>query len=196
MRTWTATSNNSRLRPDTIVLANDNNSRGQLFNAKILSSLNLDEKNFQNVNNLLAKAEILVGYKDKFTGEICWKIGHDKNDNSISKEDFILKHIPQFQKIVQHYENANKDLFLVNDEKYPFKIEKVFQDFHSEIKISFYNSNVNWVEINKSIIELKFDNSERFKIELSKNSDWNEDLKQVQGIVKISTEEKQEGLKV
>src|ERR1035437_6369010 len=36
----------SRLRPDTIVLANDNNCKGQLFNAKVLSTLSFDQSDY------------------------------------------------------------------------------------------------------------------------------------------------------
>lgn len=176
----------SRLRPETIVLANDNNCKGQLFNAKVLAHINLPEnqldREYYDKNKLIVNAEIHAGYKDRHTGEIIWKFGHDK----MPKEKFLLEHIPQFQRIVHYYEQANKDLFLVNDEKYPFTIEKKYHDNQSEIKISFHNLKVNWVEVNKSIVALKFDFSEHIKLELSKNSDFNEDLKEKEGIESVS----------
>ena len=116
----------SRLRPETIVLANDNNCKGQLFNAKVLSALSLDEtdydKEFYQKNKLILDADITVGYKDKANGELIWKFDHEKKAENISKDKFIVEHIPQFQKVVQYYENANKELLLVNDENYPFTI--------------------------------------------------------------------------
>ena len=64
----------SRLRPETIVLANDNNCKGQLFNAKVLSTLSLHEddydKEYYQKNKLLIDAEINVGYQDKHNGEL------------------------------------------------------------------------------------------------------------------------------
>ena len=102
----------SRLRPDTIVLANDNNCKGQLFNAKILSSLSLKESDYDKEyfarNKLLVESEINVGYKDKHNGELIWKFEHNKNSENISKDKFIEEHIPQFQKVVKYFENVNK----------------------------------------------------------------------------------------
>jgi hypothetical protein len=182
----------SMLRPETIVLANDNNCKGQLFNAKVLSALSLDEtyydKEFYQKNKLIIDAEITVGYKDKFNGELIWKFDHEKKAENISKDKFILEHIPQFQKVVRYYENANKELFLVNDETYPFTIEKKYNDFHSEIKVSFHNSKVNWIEINKSILALKYNDSEKIKLEISKNIDFNDDLREKEGIIKFSNQ--------
>jgi hypothetical protein len=186
----------SRLRPETIVLANDNNCKGQLFNAKILSALRLPEEDYDKEvykkNKLIIDAEIHVGYKDKHNGELIWKFDHEKRDENLPKNKFILEHIPQFQKVVQYYENANKDLFLVNDEKYPFTMEKKFNEFNSEIKISFHNSKVNWLEINKSIMALKFNGSKKIKLEIPKNVDFNEDLKEKLGIESFETQEEQE----
>jgi len=186
----------SRLRPETIVLANDNNCKGQLFNAKILSALSLDETDYDKEvyekNKLIIDAEIHVGYKDKYNGELIWKFDHEKRDESISKEKFVSLHIPQFQKVVQYYEKANTELFLVNDEKYPFTMEKKFNDFHSEIKLSFHNSKVNWVEINKSILALKFSGSDRIKLEIPKNVDFNDDLKEKSGIESFEKQEQEQ----
>lgn len=183
----------SRLRPETIVFANDNNCKGQLFNAKVLAHINLPDdqldKEYYDKNKLIVNAEINSGYKDRHTGEIIWKFGHDKMSDTLSKDKFIGEHIPQFQRVVQYYEQANKDLFLVNDEKYPFTIEKKYHDNQSEIKISFHNLKVNWVEVNKSIVALKFDYSEHIKLELSKNIDFNDDLKEKQGIKFLKEDE-------
>ena len=84
--------------------------------------------------------------------------------------------------MVKYFENVNKELFLINDEKYPFTIEKKYNDFHSEIRVSFHNLKVNWIEINKSILDLKFNCSERIKLEIPKNVDFNDDLKEKEGI--------------
>lgn len=182
----------SRLRPGFIVLANDNNCKGQLFNAKILSSLSLPD-NYQDTeyyvkNKLIVDADIHAGYQNKFTGEITWKFKHEKLFDNMTKEKYIQEHIPQFQRVVQYYEAANKELVLINDESPPLKIEKQFHELHSEIKISFHNSKVNWIEINKSLVVLKFDYSEQLQIEIPRLADFNEDLKESLG---IRTEEKQ-----
>jgi hypothetical protein len=189
----------SRLRPDTIVLANDNNCKGQLFNAKVLSTLSFNQsdydKDFYEKNKLIINADIHVGYKDKYNGELIWKFEHDKNYENISKDKFIEEHIPQFQKVVKYYEQANEELFLVNDEKYPFTLEKKYTDFHSEVKVSFHNLKVNWVEINKSIIDLKFNSSEKIKLEISKNIDFNDDLREKEGIIKFSNQQTESEVK-
>ena len=178
----------SRLRPETIILANDNNCKGQLFNAKILSALSLHEddydKEYYQKNKLMMDAEINVGYKDKQNGELVWRFSYDKKHESMEKDKFIEDHIWQYKRVIHYYEKANEGLFLVNDEKYPFTIERKYNDYHSEIKLSFHNSQVNWIEINKSILALKFNNSEKIKLEIPKNVDFNDDLKEKQGILK------------
>jgi hypothetical protein len=185
----------SRLRPETIVLANDNNCKGQLFSCKVLALLGLpdsyQDKEYYDKNKLIIDAEILPGYKDKYTGEIIWKFEHNKSLDNMSKDKFIVEHIPQFQRVVQYYERANKDLYLVNDEKYPFKIEKVYHDFNSQVKVSFHNSKDNWIEVNKSILSLKFDYTEHLQLEVPQQDDFNEDLKESLGIGKYAKVEVQ-----
>lgn len=183
----------SRLRPEFILLANDNNCKGQLFNTKILASLSLPDsyhdKEYYEKNKLIVDAEIHAGYQNKFTGEIVWKFKHEKLFDNMTKEKYIHEHIPQFQRVAQYYEAANKELILVNDESPPFTIEKRFHELHSEIKISFHNSKANWVEINKSLLALKFDYSEQMKIEIPRLTDFNEDLKESLGIRKEENKE-------
>lgn len=176
----------SRLRPKNIVLANDNNCKGQQFNAKIIASIglpdNYQDKEYYQKNKLIVDADIHPGHTNKYVGEIIWKFKHEKLFDNLSKEKYIEQHISQFQTVVQYYEQANKELALVNDESEPFKIEKQFHELQSEIKISFNNSKANWIEINKSIIALKYDYNEQLKIEVPRLADFNEDLKDTLGI--------------
>lgn len=183
----------SRLRPETIVLANDNNCKGQLFNAKILATLGLPDKFHDSVyydkNKLIVDAQISCGYRNKQTGEINWTFEHNKIEDNLSREGYVLEHIPQFQRVVEYYENVNYEKFLESDEKYPFTIEKKFERFHSRITISFDNSKINWVDINKSLLQLKYDYSEHIKLEVPKNTDFNDDLKEISGLLKGQQEE-------
>lgn len=159
-----------RLKPQKILLGNDFNCRGQVFNAKLLSNLSpLDS--IPTLENLTLD----VGYKNKHTGEIIYKFSHPEgiNDNN-GKE--LITHLPQFVKFFNYYNTKNSELYLINDEHYPFKIEKTFKINSSELSISFHNSTANWIEINKSIIDLKFQKSEWIQLIVSNAVDWNQDL--------------------
>ena len=60
-------------------------------------------------------------------------------------EKFKVRLIHQFKLDVQDYKNANKELFLVNNEDYTFIIEKNHNDFHFDLKVLFDNFKVNRV---------------------------------------------------
>jgi hypothetical protein len=51
---------------------------------------------------------------------------------------------------------------------------------------------VNWIEINKSILSLKFNGSEKMKLEISKNIDFNDDLREKEGIIQFSKQQEPE----
>jgi hypothetical protein len=174
----------SRLCPETIILANDNDPRGQTFNAKILASLpalpystekSKDISNTASAGEMFLKnIEVFAGRRDALNGELIWKLHHDKisNDKELDSEK-LAKNFPQLQKIVNYYNGKNEVLFLKN-----------LKEHYSEIKVSFYNSAANWIEINKSIIDLKFDSDIKLKLEVPIYKDFNEDLKVKLGIVK------------
>jgi hypothetical protein len=173
--------------PARIILANDNCPAGQTFNAKILATLQLpavlEDAMYIEKNKLLVNADLeIIRMKGGNQSEIIWHFSHDSNKTDVSKEDFVYEHIPAFQRVIEHYEELNKELYLVNDEDYPFTIEKHFHENKSEIRISFLKSADNWLEINKSIHALKFDYSEHIKIEVPKNKDFNDDLQEQLGI--------------
>ncbi|MBN8702757.1 MAG: toprim domain-containing protein [Bacteroidetes bacterium] len=179
----------TRLEPKEIVLANDNNSKGQQFNAKILSRIALPDEYMDELykknNKLIVDCDIHAGYKDRQHGEVIWKFQHNKILDNLGREEYLLEHIPQFQRVCNEYERLNKELYLVNDEKYPFTIERTFNKYESVVKISFVNTVDNWKSINESLMTLKFDHSEHIRLEASKGVDWNDDLKEQLGLEKI-----------
>ncbi|MHB8402986.1 MAG: hypothetical protein ACYDCN_13345 [Bacteroidia bacterium] len=176
-----------RLAPACTILANDNCPAGQAFNAKILSALKLPDAfldvEYAEKNKLLVSADLeIIRTKGGNQSEVIWNFSHDSNKTDISKEDFVYEHIPAFQRVVEYYNELNQELYLVNDEAFPFTLDKNFYDNKSDIRVSFLKSADNWIEINKSIHALKFDYSEHIKIEVPKNKDFNEDLQECLGI--------------
>jgi hypothetical protein len=161
-----------RLSPEKIVLGNDKNCKGQLFNAKLLAAI-IENKGILKGQGY--NLEIVIGYKNKHNAELIYKFSHNEGINNNSGKD-LLMHIPEFVKINNFFQKKNEDLFYINDEHYPFQIEKSFYDCSSEISISFHNSTANWIEINKGMIEISRFEHMVIQLEIPNAIDWNEDL--------------------
>lgn len=179
----------TELEPTNIILAYDNCCAGQRFNAQILCALKLSEKYtdelFAKNNELISSADVHCGLINQHNGQIVWKFSHNENVSGMTQDEFLLEHIPQFKRVLDYYTEKNHEYVFELDEKLPFKIDKVFFQNHSEIKVSFNNSKDNWTKITESLHALKFDYSENLKIEVAKNKDWNEDLQEAKGLIEV-----------
>lgn len=170
----------NNFQPQSVVLANDNDCAGERFNAKTLAKLDLSryvEEEYLNNNKMLVHADIDVSLKDKYTGQIEWKLSHDKVFyNEDDKIKNLEQHIPCFKSIQDYYEGKNKEFLEVNRDKTIFVLEKVFKENQSVIKVNFPNNHENWKLITESIYQLKVDFSEHIKIDRAISKDWNQDL--------------------
>ena len=178
----------NNLKPDNLILANDNDCAGERFNCKILGRLDLskyvDEEYLGN-NKMLVNADIEINLADKYTGQIEWKLSHDKVPELVNdKVSFLEQHIPSFNAIRDLYENKNIDLLEVNRDKKIFHIESSFKDNYSKVSIKFPNNHENWKVVSDTIVQLKLDFAEGVKIERPISKDWNQDLMNDLGLIR------------
>ncbi len=170
----------NNLKPAAVVLANDNDCAGERFNCKILGRLELSnyvDAEYLEKNKMLVHANIEVHLADKYTGQIEWKLSHDKvPELKDDKIKFLEQHIPAFKDIQLFYETKNNELLEVNRDKQIFVLESHFHENLSSIKVKFPNNHENWKVISESIVQLKLDFSENVKIERPVSKDWNQDL--------------------
>lgn len=170
----------NNLKPENFILANDNDCAGERFNCKILGKLDLsqyiDEEYLMN-NKMLVNADIEINLSDKYTGQIEWKLSHDKVPELLNdKVSFLEQHIPAFNSIRDLYDRKNIELLEVNSDKKIFNVESNFKDNNSKVTIKFHNNHENWKVVSDTIVQLKLDFAEGVKIERPISKDWNQDL--------------------
>lgn len=171
-------------KADKVILANDNDCKGQQNNAKILAGLNvknLVESDFLDKNKALLDTKIELGVAD-YKGFVEWRFSHNQQMDD-DKVTSIRDVMPLFVEVRDYYLQLNRDLKGVLDEKDVFKIDGNFgTGCLSTIKLEFKNSKENWNEINESLRVLKFGYSDQIEIERSICKDFNDDLKIVSGV--------------
>lgn len=170
---------------DNVILANDNDCKGQRYNAQVLAALpvsKLVEDDFLEKNKGLEEAKINVGFSLK-TGFVEWNFSHDKfSASSQNYQDKLNQILPVFVQVRDYYMQENQDLKEINNNKDVFKIDTNFGENSSYIKLEFQNTKDNWELVNDSLLFLKYGNSEQLQIDKSICKDWNDDLKIIKGV--------------
>ncbi len=187
---------------DNLILANDNDCKGQQYNAKILAELpvqNLVDEDFLEKNKALLDTKIELGVSE-YKGYMEWRFSHNKFEDNDKIEGSSLRDVmPLFVDVKDYYLQENKDLKGVLDEKDVFKLECKFGGGNfSTIQLEFKNSKDNWERINESLLCLKYGFSEKLSIEKAIENDFNDDLKKEKGLLNNKSEERTEtkGVKI
>lgn len=181
---------NTMTKAENLILANDNDCKGQQYNAFLLCKLNslpFLDADFIDKNKGLVNADIDCGVNDK-KGYLEWTFSHDKlQGTDIDKQ---IQNIPAFVQVRDFYLELNKSLVGINDEKVIFNVDHEYKDNLSRVKVSFNNTQVNWEAVSDSLVNLKFNYSENLIIEKSVGKDFNQDLKLYQGLEKFDIADK------
>ena len=130
----------NNFQPESVIFANDNDCAGERFNCKTIAKLDLSkyvDAEYLNNNKMLVFADVEISLQDKYTGQIDWKMSHDKLPET--KEDKIKlleEHIPCYKAVIDHYESKNSELLEINRDKNIFSIESNFKENQSIVKVT------------------------------------------------------------
>jgi hypothetical protein len=183
--------------PENLTLLFDRDLKGGYYSAKMLNAINFpdvqklpmpdkvdllmasDEKKITTIGRAsLANADIICSVNDKNNSVNIHFIMPNNNSDKIYSE-YTEKYIQQkFQKL--NKENAYKTTATE-----PFSL-KTQQNNNTKLAfiINFRNIQDHWKIINNFIVDNKFNNSNKIKIETAILKDFNDDLKAIKGIDK------------
>lgn len=165
-----------------IILANDNDCKGQQFNAKLLSSLdfkNYCDDDFYQSNKAFDDVVVSCGLSEK-KGYLEFNFSHA----FLNKDtDTLEKGLPVFTNVRDYFLQLNHDLdnLYGKDKGDVFQMDVQFGGHKSSIDIKFQNIKENWEYVNESLLFLRYGNSEKIEIQKSVFKDFNDDLKVLKG---------------